>query len=84
MTSIDLNTSRTDEQNSSSKIIFQSFFIHIYSVLDLPTKRSSAPLGFPTSKINIPSPHVFRVGLSRKSSTIKPLHPNFPSRVVPE
>lgn len=52
--------------------------------LDSSKKRSSVPIGFPTSKINIPSPHVFRVGLSRKSSAIKPLHPNLASRVVNE
>ncbi|CAF3961409.1 unnamed protein product [Rotaria magnacalcarata] len=51
---------------------------------DLPKTRASVPLGFPTSKINISSPHAFRVGLSRKSSTIKPLHPNITSRVVHE
>ncbi|CAF1043540.1 unnamed protein product [Rotaria sordida] len=72
ISSIDLNTSQTDHQNLSTR------------TSDLPKKRTSVPLGFPTSKINISSPHVFRVGLSRKSSTIKPLHPNFTSRIVHE
>lgn len=51
---------------------------------ELPARRSSAPLGFPTSKINIPSPHVSRVGLSRKSLTVKPLHPKFTPRATDE
>ncbi|CAF1543059.1 unnamed protein product [Adineta ricciae] len=51
---------------------------------ELPARRSSAPLGFPTSKINIPSPHVSRVGLSRKSVTLKPLHPKFTPRASNE
>ncbi|CAF0925658.1 unnamed protein product [Adineta steineri] len=68
ISSIDLNKSLTSSNQTS----------------DLPKKRSSGPLGFPTSKINIPSPNVPRVGLSRKSSTIKPLHPNFTSHVVHE
>lgn len=51
---------------------------------ELPGRNSSVPLGFPTSKINIPSPHVSRVGLSRKSLPAKPLHPNLTARVVPE
>ncbi|CAF2405266.1 unnamed protein product [Rotaria sp. Silwood2] len=72
ISSMDLNKSATDYQNLSTR------------TSDLSKKRSSAPLGFPTSKINIPSQHVFRVGLSRKSSTIKPLHPNFNSRIVHE
>jgi hypothetical protein len=79
-----LNTSRTC---SSEYIVFHFFLIFFFfsaRTSDLPKRNSSIPLGFPTSKINIPSPHISRVGLSRKSSTIKPLHPNYASRIVHE
>ncbi|UJR21213.1 hypothetical protein I4U23_024310 [Adineta vaga] len=66
--SVDHHTSRTSSSRTA----------------ELPGRRSSTPLGFPTSKINISSPHVSRVGLSRKSVTVKPLHPNLTTRVVHE
>lgn len=51
---------------------------------DITKKKSNAPIGFPTSKIIIPSVQTSRVGLSRKSSVIKSLHPNLNQRIVHE
>lgn len=48
---------------------------------DQTKRRASLPLGFPTSKINLPAHPSSRVGLSRKSTTIKSLHPNLNPRV---
>jgi len=77
VTSINLDSSRstttTRGQQKSS-----------VTTSDLSKKKSTAPLGFPTSKIIIPSSQTSRVGLSRKSSAIKPLHPNLNQRVVHE
>ncbi|CAF0974948.1 unnamed protein product [Rotaria sp. Silwood1] len=78
---------KTEVPTISSMVLNKSAIEHrnlSTETSDPSKKRLSVPLGFPTSKINIPSQHVFRVGLSRKSSTIKPLHPNFTSRIVHE
>ncbi|CAF5013420.1 unnamed protein product [Rotaria sp. Silwood1] len=52
--------------------------------MDLSKKKSNVPLGFPTNKIIIPSLQTSRVGLSRKISVIKPLHPKLNQRAIHE
>ena len=68
-----------------SKSLFNSKNKHRDRVLvvnsDQTKRRASLPLGFPTSKINLPAHPSSRVGLSRKSTTIKSLHPNLNPRV---
>lgn len=60
-------------------------FIFILVPTTDPRKtKSNVPVGFPTSKIVIPSVQTSRVGLSRKASTIKPLHPNLIQRAIHE
>ena len=51
---------------------------------DQSKTKSNTPVGFPTSKIVIPSVQTSRVGLSRKSGAIKSLHPNLNQRIVHE
>lgn len=68
-----------------SKLLFNSKTKHRARFLvensDQTKRRASLPLGFPTSKINLPAHPSSRVGLSRKSTTIKPLHRNLNPRV---
>ncbi len=91
ITPIDLESTRSitrDQQKSSSKYLFFTFVYFSHHIL-VPTsesskKKSNVPIGFPTSKIIIPSLQTSRVGLSRKSSAIKSLHPNLNQRTVHE
>ncbi|CAF0865169.1 unnamed protein product [Rotaria sordida] len=75
VTSSDLNSSRliTRGQQKSS-----------VSTTDHSKKKSNVPLGFPTNKIIISSLQTSRVGLSRKVSVIKSLHPNLNQRIAHE
>ncbi|CAF2341340.1 unnamed protein product [Rotaria sp. Silwood2] len=73
--SSDLNSSRLITRGQQKSSI---------STTDLSMKKSNAPLGFPTNKIIIPSLQTSRVGLSRKVSVIKPLHPNLNQRITHE
>ena len=57
---------------------------NLISTNDQTKKKSNVPVGFPTSKINIPSFQPSRVGLSRRSGAIKPLHPNLNQRGLHE
>ncbi|CAF2098075.1 unnamed protein product [Rotaria magnacalcarata] len=79
----EMPTVKSIEQNSSRSMI-QDQQKPPVSTIDLSNKKPNAPVGFPTSKIIIPSVQASRVGLSRKASTIKPLHPNLNQRSVHE
>ncbi|CAF3820531.1 unnamed protein product [Rotaria magnacalcarata] len=79
----EMPTVKSIEQNSSRSMT-QDQQKPPVSTIDLSNKKPNAPVGFPTSKIIIPSVQASRVGLSRKASTIKPLHPNLNQRSVHE
>lgn len=71
-------------EDSNEQLIDKPVIETVQSNISTNRRHSSVPLGFPTSKINIASPHVSRVGLSRKSLPAKSLHPNVISRVHPD
>ncbi|CAF0825959.1 unnamed protein product [Rotaria sordida] len=60
------------------------YLIDLVSTTDHSKKKSNVPLGFPTNKIIISSLQTSRVGLSRKVSVIKSLHPNLNQRIAHE
>ncbi|CAF1023003.1 unnamed protein product [Adineta ricciae] len=75
ITPIDLNSARSTTRAQQKPTTLS---------IDVVKKKCNTPLGFPTSKIVIPTSQPSRVGLSRNSHTIKPLHPNLNQRIVHE
>ncbi|CAF1135966.1 unnamed protein product [Adineta ricciae] len=75
ITPLDLNSTRSTTRAQQKPTTLS---------IDVVKKKCNTPLGFPTSKIVIPTSQPSRVGLSRNSHTIKPLHPNLNQRIVHE
>ena len=81
------DTSPTESSRSVAVLALSSqtaSSFHLVTTSEPAKKKPNAPLGFPTSKIVIPTSQASRVGLSRKSAAIKPLHATMNQRTVHE